>query len=124
MLANAKDLYADVEAHANTTIKKEEDLIVCSLAISEQERAVVEKEWDIQVHSEAVDARLEHELKGVTSHEASLDTREAALVEERKNLEETRLIVCNCELTTDIRHARLDTREAGLVDRERWLAEV
>jgi hypothetical protein len=124
MLANAKDLYADIEALANTTIKKEEDLIVCSLAISEQERAVVEKEWDIQVHSEAVDARLEHELKGVTSHEAGLDTREAALVEERKNLEETWLTVSNRELTTDIRHTRLDTREAGLVDRERWLAEA
>jgi hypothetical protein len=86
MLANAKSLYADTEAHANTTIKLEEDLNARSLIVSEWERAVVEKEWDLQVHREAVDAWLEHELKGVASREADLDTREAALAEERKNL--------------------------------------
>jgi hypothetical protein len=43
---------------------------------------VVEKDRDLQVHREAVDARLGRELKGFASREARLDTREAALVED------------------------------------------
>lgn len=70
------------------------------------------------------DTRLERELKGVASHEDGLDYRETALSEEWKKLEETRLMLSNRELATDIRHARLDTREAELVDRERRLAEA
>jgi hypothetical protein len=85
---------------------------------------VVEKERDLQVHREAVDTWLERELKGVTSREAGLDTRNATLAEERKKLEETWLTVSNRELANDISHARLDTREAGLGDRERRLAEA
>jgi hypothetical protein len=83
---------------------------------------VVEKDQDLQVHREAVDARLGRELKGFASREARLDTREAALAEDQKKLEETWLIVSNCELAADISHTHLDTREAGLVTgRGDWL---
>jgi hypothetical protein len=58
MLADATSLYDDAEAYANTTIKLEEDLSVRLLVVSEQERAVVEKERDLQVHREAVDTHL------------------------------------------------------------------
>jgi hypothetical protein len=37
---------------------------------------VVEREWDLQAHREAVDTWLECELKGAASHEAGLDNRE------------------------------------------------
>jgi hypothetical protein len=46
------------------------------------------------------------------------------LVEERKKLEETRLMVSDRELAANIRHSRLDTREVELADRERRLAEA
>jgi uncharacterized protein (DUF3084 family) len=124
MLPDAKSMYADAEASANTTTKQEEGLNACSLAISKRGWEVVEKERDLQVHREAVDTWLERELKGVTSREAGLDTRNATLAEERKKLEETWLTVSNRELANDISHARLDTREAGLGDRERRLAEA
>jgi hypothetical protein len=61
-----------------------------------------------------VDTRLEHELKGITSHVAGLDIRETALAEERKKLEEARLTVSDCELAADIRHTHVDTREVDL----------
>jgi hypothetical protein len=64
MLADVKSLYAEAEARANTTIKQEEDLNAHLLIVSERERAVVEKEQDLQPHHEAVDTRLECELKG------------------------------------------------------------
>jgi hypothetical protein len=80
--------------------------------------------WYLQAHQEAVDTRLEHELKEVTSREAGLDSCETALVEERKKLEETRLMVSDRELAANIRHSRLDTREVELADRERRLAEA
>jgi hypothetical protein len=88
MLAVAKSLHANTEARANTTIKQEEDLNARSPTISEQERAVVERERDLQVHHEAVDTRLERELKGVASREAGFDSRETSLAEEWKKLEE------------------------------------
>jgi hypothetical protein len=45
---------------------------------------------------------------------AGLDSRKTALAEEGKKLEEAQLMVSDCELTTDIRHARVDTREVEL----------
>jgi hypothetical protein len=93
MLADVKSLYAEAEARANTTIKQEEDLNARLLTVSERERVVVEKEQDLQPHHEAVDTRLECELKGVASREAGPDTREATLAEEQKKLEETQLTV-------------------------------
>jgi hypothetical protein len=44
ILAEAKELYASVEAQANGTIKQAEELVVRARAIEEQERAVDELE--------------------------------------------------------------------------------
>jgi hypothetical protein len=60
---------------------------------------VVERERDLQVHLEVVNARLERELMGVASREASVDTCEATLAEGRKKLEDTRVTVYDREVT-------------------------
>jgi hypothetical protein len=78
MLDDARSLYADVEAYTNTNIKQKEDLNARLIVFSEREWAVVEKEWDLKVHREVLDTQLEWELKGLTSHEAVLNTREPA----------------------------------------------
>jgi hypothetical protein len=57
------------------------------------------------------------------SHESNLNSREATLAAERKNLEETRTVVLACELATGIRDVRLNSREKELADREKRLTE-
>jgi hypothetical protein len=44
MLADAKNMYVDAEAHANATTKHEEDLNTRSLTVSKLERAMVERD--------------------------------------------------------------------------------
>jgi uncharacterized protein (DUF3084 family) len=57
------------------------------------------------------------------SHESNLNSREATLAAERKNLEETRTVVLARELATGIRDVCLNSREKELADREKRLAE-
>jgi hypothetical protein len=54
---------------------------------------------------------------------ADLSSREATLVVERKDLEETHAGVLARELATDIRDVRLNSREEELADRERRLVK-
>jgi hypothetical protein len=44
MLADAKNMYVDAEAHANPTTKQEEDINERSLTVSKLERAMVERD--------------------------------------------------------------------------------
>jgi hypothetical protein len=82
MLAEAKELYASTEAHANGTIKHAEELAVHVCAIEELEQAVDELEQKLQEREALDDLRLECELTGLATHESSLEWREAALTAE------------------------------------------
>jgi hypothetical protein len=48
LMENFKELYVEAEAHADATIKQQEDLNGCTIAISQQERLVVEWEQKLQ----------------------------------------------------------------------------
>jgi predicted TIM-barrel enzyme len=47
LMAGAKELYAAVEARANTTIKQQEDLNTCTITVSQRERVVAEREQEL-----------------------------------------------------------------------------
>jgi hypothetical protein len=79
MLSDAKELYASAEARANTTIKKEEELIVGVHAVVEQERAVEELEQKLQEREGLDDIKLDCELEALATCESSLNSREATL---------------------------------------------
>jgi hypothetical protein len=115
-LAEAKELYASVDAQANGTIKQVEELGV-------RVRAVDELEQKLQEREALDDLRLERELAGLSMRESSLENHEAALAAEQRDFEGTRASVLACELAADIREGALETRAAEVADRERRLAE-
>jgi hypothetical protein len=122
-LAEAKELYASVEARANGTIKQADELIVRVHATEEQEQAVDELEQKLQEREAPDDLRLEHELASLATHESSLESREAALAAEQKDFEDVRASVLARELAANVRENALDTKATEVADRERRLAK-
>jgi hypothetical protein len=123
MMSDTKELYASAEAWANTTIKKEEELIVGVRAVVEQERAVEELEQKLQEREGLDDIKFDHELEALATCESSLDSHEATLEAEWKALEDAHLNVTARELVIDVRERNLNTKAVELMDREKWLAE-
>jgi ADP-heptose:LPS heptosyltransferase len=69
------------------------------------------------------DLKLDHELEALATHESSLDSREATLEIEWKNLEDAHLKVMARELTANIKESNLNTNVVELANREKRLAE-
>jgi hypothetical protein len=117
LLHDTKELYVAAEAHANATIKQQEYLNAQAAATTQREQAVAERELKLQEKKEHgnIKLELEHELEALTSREATLRV-------ERKDLEETHVVVLARELTADIRDSGLNSREE-LADREKRLVE-
>jgi hypothetical protein len=62
MLADAKELYASIEAHASAVIKQEEDLAVHTCAIDKRECMAEELEEKLQEREGLNDLELESSL--------------------------------------------------------------
>jgi hypothetical protein len=62
MLANAKELYASIEARASAVIKQEEDLAVHTCAIDKRECMAEELEEKLQEREGLDDLELESSL--------------------------------------------------------------
>jgi hypothetical protein len=120
MLAEAKELYASAEAWANSTIKHAEELVVRVYAVEERKQEVDELEQKLQEWEALDDLELEHER---ATRESSLERREATLVAEQRDFEDTRASVLACELAADTRECALETRAVEVADRERLFAE-
>jgi hypothetical protein len=123
LLHDAKELYAASEVHANATIKQQDGLNTQVMTMAQREQAVAEQELKLQEREEQDDLRLERELKALTSCESDLNNCEATLTVERKDLEETHVMVLFRSLTADVRDLGLNSREEELSDREKRLAE-
>jgi hypothetical protein len=67
---------------------------------------------------------LECGHNGLSSREADLDTRETALVVDRKSLGDLRAEVLTCELSAELKAIQLTFCEKELVDKEKRLAEM
>jgi hypothetical protein len=91
--------------------------------VEEWEQAVDELEQKLQEREALDDLMLERELTGLATCESSLERREAALMAEQKDFEDTRALVLARELPADTRECALETRAVEVVDRERLRAE-
>jgi hypothetical protein len=65
------------------------------------------------------DLKLDHELEALATHESSLDSREATLEIEWKNLEDAHLKVMARELTANVKESNLNTNVVELANREK-----
>jgi hypothetical protein len=74
LLHNAKELYATTEAHANATIKQQEDLNAQVATTTQREQVVVEQELKLWEKEEQGDLMLDHELEDLASCEATVPT--------------------------------------------------
>jgi hypothetical protein len=83
--------------------------------VAEREQAVHEKEEEIA-------GMLDRERNELSSHEANLNTREAALEVDQKSLADLRVDVLAHELTADLKANHLEFRKKELADREKLLA--
>jgi hypothetical protein len=88
-LADAQELYASTEARASAVIKQE-DLAMRAWQVNQWAREVEELEGLLQEWEELDDITLRHELEALSTHEISLDHREADLEREQKALEDAR----------------------------------
>jgi hypothetical protein len=82
-----------------------------------------ELEQKLQEREALDDLRLDCELAGLTTHESSMENREAALVAEQKDFEDVYASVLAHELATNLKENALDTRAVEVADRESQLAE-
>jgi hypothetical protein len=89
-MVGAQELYVTVEARANTTIKQEEDLNARTIAVSQRERVVAERQHGLQEKEEEVAGTLERGRNELSSREASLNTREVTLEVEQQRMGELR----------------------------------
>jgi hypothetical protein len=90
-LADVQELYAFAEAWANVVIKQEEDLAACTRQVNQRAREVEELERQLLEREELDDITLRRELEALSTHESSLDRRQAELDREREGLEDTRV---------------------------------
>jgi hypothetical protein len=122
-LANARELYASVEAQASAVTKQEEDHVVRACQVNQWEREMEKLEGLLQERKELDDIILRRELKAPSTHETSLDHREANLEREQKALEDARAQILARELDADARDTGLRDQEARLAVQDRQLAE-
>jgi hypothetical protein len=122
-LADARELYASVEARASTVTKQEEELAAHARQVNQREQEVEKLEGLLQEWEELDDITLRWELKVLSTCETSLDRREADLEREQKALEDVCAQILPRELDTDARDTGLRDPEAQLVAREWQLVE-
>jgi hypothetical protein len=122
-LANAQGLYASAEARANVVIKQEEDLAARTRQVNQWVREVEELEKQLLEREELYDITLRRELEALSTHESSLDRRQAELDREREGLEDARVQILARGLDAEAQEAGLRDQEARLVAREWQLAE-
>jgi VIT1/CCC1 family predicted Fe2+/Mn2+ transporter len=91
--------------------------------VEELEGLLQEQEGQLQEQEELDDITLRRELEVQSTHETSLDHREADLEREQKALEDACAQILDHELNTDSRETGLRDQEARLVARERQLVE-
>jgi hypothetical protein len=111
------------EARTNVVIKQEEDLAARTRQVNQRAREVEELERQLLEREELDDITLRRELEALSTHESSLDHRQAELDREREGLEDARVQILACELDADAREAGLRDHEARLAARERQLTE-
>jgi hypothetical protein len=116
-------LYASAEARANIVIKQEEDLATRTRQVNQWAREVEELERQLLEREELDDITLRRELEALSTHESSLDRRQAKLDREHEGPEDARVQILARELDADAQEAGLRDQEARLVARERQLAE-
>jgi hypothetical protein len=107
LMEKAKDLYANVEAHADATIKQQEDLNGHTITVSHREWMVAEWEQEVREKEEEVTGTLERECSVLSSHEANLNTHETTLEVDRKSLGDLRVEVLARELTAELKENHL-----------------
>jgi DNA-binding transcriptional regulator YbjK len=89
--------------------------------VAERTQAV-EQLVDQLLEREALDdLNLNPKLEGLATRESSPEHREATLEAEHKALEDARVMVFSCELTTEIKETNLKTQVAELEEREKRL---
>jgi hypothetical protein len=93
---------------------------ICAVVEREQ---VVELEQRPEEREGLDDIKFGRELETLTTHESSLNRREATLEAGQKDLKDARLTVTTHELAANIKGTDLDTRAVGLAEREKLLAE-
>jgi hypothetical protein len=85
--------------------------------VEELERQLLERE-------ELDDITLRRELEALSTHESSLDHRQAELDREREGLEDARVQILAHEFDADAREASLRDQEDRLAARERQMQEL
>jgi uncharacterized protein (DUF3084 family) len=122
-LADARELYASVEARASAVTKQEEELAARARQVNQRKLEAKKLDGLLQKREELDDITLRWELEALSTRETSLDRREADLEREQKALEDVRAQVLDHELDADARDTGLRDQEAQLVARERQLVE-
>jgi hypothetical protein len=105
--ADMKELYTLTEARASAVIKQEEDLTVHAHHINQRARDVEELEGLLQEQEGLDDITLHHELEALSTHETTLERREAYLDREWKALEDAHAQILVRKLDTNSREASL-----------------
>jgi hypothetical protein len=107
LMEKAKDLYVNVEAHADATIKQQEDLNGHTITVGQREWMVAEWEQEVREKEEEVTGTLERECSELSSHEANLNTHETTLEVDRKSLGDLRAEVLARKLTAELKENHL-----------------
>jgi uncharacterized protein (DUF3084 family) len=122
-LADARELYASVEAQVSAVTKQEEELVVRACQVNQREQEAEKLEGLLQEREELDDITLWCELEALSTRETSLDRHEANLEWEQKALEDVRAQVLARELDVDARDIGVRYQEAQLAAEERQLVE-
>jgi hypothetical protein len=106
LMEDAKELYAEaeVEAHANTTIKQQEDLNGRTITVGQRQWVVVEQE------KEEVIGTLECGHTELSSREADLNTRDTTLEANQKRMGELCMSLLAYKLAADLQENNLAFR--------------
>jgi transcriptional/translational regulatory protein YebC/TACO1 len=117
-------LFTVAESCGNANIKAWEDLNKQAVSIAYQEKAVVEREQELQEKEEEVTSMLDRGLSELSSREADLGNHGTALEANRKSLGDMHAEVLTYKLTTDLKANHLAFKEKELADMEKQLAMV
>jgi hypothetical protein len=122
LLEEAKEGHAKDEAHANASVKLQEDLCRCVDVVTKREQKVAEREREQQKKEEEIINKLECVRSKLTSCTIDLSTREATMEAEHECLRKTREDLCNRQLTISFQEGSLASCTIALALRERELA--
>jgi hypothetical protein len=111
LMEDAKELYAEaeVEAHANTTIKQQEDLNGRTITVGQRQWVVVEQEQELQEKEEVI-GTLECGRTELSSREADLTTRDTTLEANQKRMGELCMSLLAYKLAADLQENNLAFR--------------